>query len=96
MKSRSSRSSHTQPGIFQRFSFSRHDQTRFIHLDTHKCQACWECIQACPNGVIGKVDFLRHRHARISNPDQCKGCKKCVKVCRHQAISLVSAAEKTS
>ncbi|MEW5721044.1 MAG: ferredoxin family protein [Chloroflexota bacterium] len=67
---------------------ARHTKTRFIWLNTHLCQACWGCIEACPNGVIGKIElpFGLHRHARIDHAEQCQGCKKCVHVCPTGAI----------
>ena len=66
-------------------------QTAHIQLDPHKCKACWECIEACPKQVLGKIDLPFHKHAKIVNPDVCIGCKKCVKACLHGAISAVSA-----
>ena len=63
-----------------------HTGTKFILIDTHKCQACWECIETCPNQVLGKVDLFFHKHVRVDRAEACKGCKKCVKVCPHEAI----------
>lgn len=67
----------------------RHEQTKFIRFDHHLCQACWNCIEVCPNDVIGKVNVLfgLHKHARIKQPEKCKGCKKCVQVCPARAIT---------
>jgi NAD-dependent dihydropyrimidine dehydrogenase PreA subunit len=54
--------------------------------------ACWDCVAACPNEVLGKVDFGRlHRHARITTPDACIGCLKCVRVCEAGALTRVEA-----
>jgi Fe-S-cluster-containing hydrogenase component 2 len=66
--------------------FPRHTQTPFIALDTSACQACWKCAEACPQGVIGPIGFLGHRHAHIDRAEKCTGCKKCVHVCPHAAI----------
>ena len=63
--------------------------TRFIALDTHRCEACWACVEACPSHVLGKVDFLGHRHARIDHAAACKGCKTCVRTCPNQAIRYI-------
>ena len=65
---------------------NRHGFTAHIYLDVHKCRACWKCVEACPRGVIGKLDLPIHKHARISSPGECKGCLKCVKACPEQAI----------
>ena len=64
----------------------RHASTKFIELDTHLCQACWECLDVCPTQVFGKVAIFNHRHARIDAPEACNGCKKCVRVCAYEAI----------
>ena len=63
-----------------------HTSTKFIELDRGKCQACWKCVEACPNGVLGKIIFFNHRHARVANAEACKGCKKCVDTCPNGAI----------
>lgn len=60
--------------------------TKHIIIDPHRCTACWKCVDECPKKVIGKLDFLFHRHSHIDNPDACVGCKKCVKNCPNQAI----------
>ncbi|MDR3217405.1 MAG: 4Fe-4S binding protein [Dysgonamonadaceae bacterium] len=44
------------------------------------------CVEACPENVIGKVHFLFHKHAVIRNPENCIGCLKCVSVCKYGAI----------
>ena len=66
---------------------SKHNSTKYILLDTHLCQACWKCIESCPEGVIGKFYIIFHKHARIDHAEKCKGCQKCVKTCPEQAIT---------
>jgi 2-oxoglutarate ferredoxin oxidoreductase subunit delta len=68
--------------------FFSHDHTRtpYIRIDTKKCKACWKCIESCPKNVIGKVDLLWYKHARINNEEKCTGCLKCVKVCDSGAL----------
>ncbi|MDE6527697.1 MAG: 4Fe-4S binding protein [Muribaculaceae bacterium] len=61
--------------------FRKRKATRFVSVNKHNCIACWECVAACPENVLGKVDFLGHRHVRIINSDACVGCCRCVKVC---------------
>lgn len=62
--------------------------TEFVALDTRACEVCWECVEACPDGVLGKVDLGRvHRHARIADAEACTGCLKCVRVCEAGALS---------
>jgi 2-oxoglutarate ferredoxin oxidoreductase subunit delta len=63
-----------------------HSRTKYIELDTRRCQACWQCVAACPNHVLGKVNLFKHAHARVDHADACQGCKKCVRACPQQAI----------
>jgi Pyruvate/2-oxoacid:ferredoxin oxidoreductase delta subunit len=67
-------------------SFHGHTKTKFILIDTHQCQACWKCVEICPNQVLGKVSVFFHQHVRVDQAEACKGCKKCVKVCPNAAI----------
>ncbi|HPT20646.1 MAG TPA: 4Fe-4S binding protein [Bacteroidales bacterium] len=64
-----------------------HTGTEFIHLDTRKCKACWECLVECPNKVIGKIDLPWHKHALVADPSKCSGCLKCIKACKFGAYS---------
>ena len=64
----------------------QHAETPYIILNTNCCKACWACVDVCPQHVLGKVDFLFHRHARIDRTKKCKGCLRCIKVCSSQAI----------
>ncbi|HBC94978.1 MAG TPA: ferredoxin family protein [Pelotomaculum sp.] len=60
--------------------------TAYIAVNTRLCQACWKCVAACPKGVLGKMDFIFHRHVRLINPGNCTGCLACVKSCPEGAI----------
>lgn len=64
-------------------------RTHFVEIDTHHCDACWECIAVCPTTVLGKVDIFFHRHVRIDQPEACNGCKRCVRACPQQAIRYI-------
>ena len=68
-------------------------KTAYIAVDSHHCQACWECYDACPKQVFGKINVLwgLHKHIIIERPKACIGCKKCVKICQFGAITTVSA-----
>jgi NAD-dependent dihydropyrimidine dehydrogenase PreA subunit len=66
---------------------SEHFETKFIRINEHRCRACWKCIEACPQKVLGSINVFFHRHVRIDNSELCKGCQKCVKVCPEKAIS---------
>ena len=74
-------------------TFPEHDNTStpFVHLDTHACTACWECLDACPNNVIDKsflylADTLIHEHVLMYEATQCTGCLKCMEACKFDAI----------
>ena len=42
---------------------------RFININSRNCKACWKCLENCPNNVFGKIDFLGHRHIKVSHPN---------------------------
>jgi 2-oxoglutarate ferredoxin oxidoreductase subunit delta len=69
----------------------RRHGTEYIQLNTANCQACWECVEACPNDVLGKLDVFFHRHVRVVAAENCAGCGACVQACRHEAITLTVA-----
>lgn len=65
-------------------------RTNYILFDTRKCEACWKCMEACPNNVIGRVNLPWHKHALIIKRDNCTGCSKCTKACEFNAITKVT------
>ena len=71
------------------FPTLRHDSTKYIRLNTSLCKACWMCVQACPNDVIGQVDLPIHKHAHIDHAEKCRGCQKCVRACPNGAIHYI-------
>jgi ferredoxin len=66
--------------------FPRHNKTVFVEIDTSRCLACRQCVDACPHGVLGIIAFFRHRHVHVDRAAACKGCRKCVKACEQGAI----------
>jgi NAD-dependent dihydropyrimidine dehydrogenase PreA subunit len=64
--------------------------TDYVALDRRACDACWECLEACPNDVFGNVGL--HRHAVIHERDACTGCLACVAVCRTGALTSLDEA----
>lgn len=68
---------------------SRQANTNYIVLDTRRCEACWKCMEICPNNVIGRVNLPWHKHALIIKHDNCTGCSKCIKACEFNAITKV-------
>jgi heterodisulfide reductase subunit A-like polyferredoxin len=51
-------------------------------VNTEKCNACGECIEACPLDAIAMVD----EHAKV-DPETCGDCGACVDACPSEAIS---------
>jgi ferredoxin len=66
-----------------------HLETKFVRLNTGICQACWKCLEKCPQKAIGKIDLPFHKHARINNSEKCTGCLKCIKVCEFNALQKI-------
>lgn len=65
----------------------RRNTTAYIAINTRLCEACWKCVDACSKRVLGKTDFIFHKHARIINPGGCTGCLACLKACSEGAIA---------
>jgi 2-oxoglutarate ferredoxin oxidoreductase subunit delta len=61
--------------------------TPFVVLDRSRCEACWCCVEACPETVLGKVESFRHRHAVVEAGERCTGCGRCVKACKSGAFT---------
>ena len=55
--------------------------TSYVWINPKSCISCWQCIDNCPQDVIGKVGILWHKHIIIQNADDCIGCKKCINCC---------------
>lgn len=64
----------------------RHFETAFIAVATRLCQACGQCVEACPQGVLTMISLPGHRHVHVSRAEQCKGCLRCVRACQAGAI----------
>jgi len=79
-----------------RFPRHEHIRTAYVQLDTRKCKACWKCIDACSDKVIGKIDFFGHRHARFNESGKCTGCLRCIKICEYGAYNLIAGLNKKS
>lgn len=63
--------------------------TRYISPSgKHGCLHCWECVDACPKGVLDVVKILWHKHVKVVDADACIGCGKCVKACPKGLLTL--------
>lgn len=75
--------------------FPRHNQTQFIQVDTALCQACWKCVEVCPQSVLGKTPLRRHQHVHVDQASLCRGCQKCVRICPQGAIHPIQKSPQT-
>jgi Fe-S-cluster-containing hydrogenase component 2 len=55
--------------------------TEYVRIDTHKCTACWKCIDECKFGVLRALNMWFHKHVVVQDAGKCRGCKRCVTVC---------------
>lgn len=69
--------------------------TKYVTIDTHRCVACWKCVEECPKKVIGTSCFLWHRHVVFNDASACIGCGKCVKACPNGVFSRFDAFDNT-
>ncbi|HMA92364.1 MAG TPA: 4Fe-4S binding protein, partial [Polyangiaceae bacterium] len=69
-----------------RFPFPRHSRTPYVDIQLRECVACYGCVSACQQGVLGKVAIGRHRHVHVDQPTRCTGCGRCVRSCSQRAI----------
>lgn len=72
-----------------------HVVTDHVLLITNRCTACGSCIETCPKGVLGQVEFLKHKHSHVDRADLCAGCLKCVQACPQKAILARRNLDKT-
>lgn len=64
-----------------------------ISIDANLCIGCSACIQACPHGLIVRLDEGASRTIRFSCCEE--DCDICVKICPEKALSLVRAGRET-
>jgi NAD-dependent dihydropyrimidine dehydrogenase PreA subunit len=76
-----------------RFRFT----TDHLVVDTRRCTACGECVEACKRDVLkvrGIQRIFNDRHVHVVKPDACNACMACVSVCPDGALArLESDAE---
>ncbi len=51
-------------------------------LDPGTCMSCWDCVEACPLGVL-------HKNKELGIPIKCDLCLKCTEVCETGALTAV-------
>ncbi len=60
-----------------------------VTVDIEKCQACGDCVDACPNELLAIVEESGKKHAIFKgDPDECIGCYSCESTCEEGAITV--------
>ncbi|PKN62438.1 MAG: hypothetical protein CVU57_24435 [Deltaproteobacteria bacterium HGW-Deltaproteobacteria-15] len=72
---------------------SKSKTTPYVSVDTHKCEACWKCVDTCRTGTLGKVNFWFHKHVVVINAESCRGCGPCVEVCPEGAFVRIERSQ---
>jgi NAD-dependent dihydropyrimidine dehydrogenase PreA subunit len=52
-------------------------------VEAEKCEACADCVEACPNGSI-----TIEANVAIVNKDDCIDCTACAEACTKGAITM--------
>ncbi|MEE9614536.1 MAG: CoB--CoM heterodisulfide reductase iron-sulfur subunit A family protein [Thermodesulfobacteriota bacterium] len=63
------------------------------HVNAMTCNACWDCVTACPYTAIDKEEVKDRKGNTVRwqaqvNPGLCQGCGVCVAACRSKAVDL--------
>jgi MinD superfamily P-loop ATPase len=55
-----------------------------VTRDEEKCDACGECVETCPAGIL----VMEDGKVKITDETACEGCETCVSVCPNGAITI--------
>jgi len=56
-----------------------------VAVDVEKCDACWKCMDMCPNGSLEQANNGTKAHVKVKEED-CIDCYLCVEECKSGAI----------
>ncbi len=60
-----------------------------ITVDVDKCEACGDCVDACPNELMALVEDDGKKYAMFKgDPDECIGCYSCESSCEQGAVTI--------
>jgi len=60
-----------------------------ITVDVDKCEACGDCVDACPNELMALVEDDGKKYAMFKvDPDDCIGCYSCESSCEQGAVTI--------
>lgn len=85
------------PSKRRRSRETRHHRqaTEYMIANTRLCEACGDCVEACPKNVLDLIKMPGHKHVRVRHPEECRGCGRCVSACPHGAIALRELSAET-
>ncbi len=63
-----------------------------ITVDPEKCEACAQCAQECPRGIL-EFDEKKNK-ILVVDPENCSMCRTCVKDCEMGAITVEGQEDK--
>jgi len=63
---------------------SRHPD---ILYQPERCNACWLCLNICPEGALSKGD-VHNRQVAVIDRNRCSSCGKCIDVCYPHALRI--------
>ena len=52
-----------------------------VKVEKEKCDACWKCMDVCPNDSLEKVTEDGKEHISVKE-DNCIDCFLCVEECK--------------
>jgi NAD-dependent dihydropyrimidine dehydrogenase PreA subunit len=60
-----------------------------VTIDVEKCQACGDCVDACPNELIALVEENGKQYAMFTGEaEDCIGCYSCESSCPEGSITI--------
>ena len=60
-----------------------------ITVDVEKCQACGDCVDACPHELMVLAEENGKQYAMFKgDPDDCIGCYSCESSCEEGAVTI--------
>jgi NAD-dependent dihydropyrimidine dehydrogenase PreA subunit len=58
---------------------------------TAECVGCWDCVMACPHGLLTILGDKTGELAApvLKDPKRCTGCRECVSECKQGALTCM-------
>ena len=60
-----------------------------VTVDVAKCEACGDCIDACPQELMALIEEEGKKYAMFKgDPDECIACYSCESACNEGAVTV--------